>query len=155
MNGQGKAAQAAGAAGTTAHGAGVQSEPGRDSSIAQESQWRNIILDFIPQRKADAIPRRDLVTFLGLSDRQTRKLVQLAREDGAPILSDVDDHGGYWLADLSTTQGQQEAARFLRQEWHRASMICKRLSSLEKSLKAARTTEGSQVTIEGWGAGAS
>ena len=147
-----KAATPAGTGMTAAHDTGDQSEVQRNAIIPRPRPKRKdfCIVNFIPEGKINAIPRRDLATLLNMHERQVRQLIQHERESGAPILSDVDEQGGYWVTDLSTPEGQQEAARFLRQERSRAGAIHKRLSVLEQKLRAAQTSAGNQVQVEGW-----
>ena len=56
------------------------------------------IVDFIPKGKENAVTRGALCIYTGLDDRTVRKLIKIARDGGAPILS--SSHSvGYWLSD--------------------------------------------------------
>lgn len=57
----------------------------------------NIILvaDYIPVGHENAITRRDLKSILHISDRRIRRLIEIARLNGAPIINNGD---GYFIA---------------------------------------------------------
>lgn len=69
---------------------------------------KNIDLtEYIPTGRANAIPMKTLAALLKVDERAVRLLVQKAREQGAPICSEWENNGGYYLpADL------QEAERY-------------------------------------------
>lgn len=56
------------------------------------------ILDLIPTGKANAVTRAQLCAHTGLSDRAVRKLIELARIDGAIIIN-AQDGAGYYISD--------------------------------------------------------
>ena len=69
------------------------------------------LTEFIPIGRANAIPMKDLAALLNISERTLRLLVQKAREQGAPICSEWENRGGYYMpADT------YEARRYLRQQ---------------------------------------
>lgn len=78
----------------------------------------------------NAIPRRDLINLTGFPDRELRRLIELERRDGAPILS--DNQRGYFLpADV------EEVRRFVRSMRHRAAQIRLTALHVEKAVGSA------------------
>ncbi len=57
------------------------------------------ILDFIPERHENAIPRGTLSRLTGLTDSQNRHLIMKARMDGNIILN-LEDGRGYFIPAL-------------------------------------------------------
>lgn len=55
------------------------------------------IIDFIPVGRVNAISMRDLALAANVDERTVRELVHRARKNGAPICSDCDESGGYYL----------------------------------------------------------
>ena len=56
------------------------------------------IVDLIPTGKANAVTREQLCSLTGLSDRTVRKLIEIARIEGAIILN-AQDGAGYYVSD--------------------------------------------------------
>lgn len=78
------------------------------------------IVDFIPKGKENAVTREALCIYTGLDDRTVRKLIELARDGGAPILS--SSHSvGYWLSDDIV-----EIKAFLNETDHRCKSMSRR-----------------------------
>ena len=86
---------------------------------------------FIPEGKENAISREVLATRLGLTDRQTRKLIEEARDRGELICNDGDGEGYYLACDL----GQIE--RQYRKDRARALSVLKRLKTMRTMLRDA------------------
>lgn len=86
---------------------------------------------FIPEGKENAIPRSVLAVRLGLTDRQTRKLIEEARDRGVLICNDGDGEGYYLASDL----GQIE--RQYRKDRARALSVLKRLKTMRRMLRDA------------------
>ena len=86
---------------------------------------------FIPEGKENAIPRSVLAVRLGLTDRQTRKLIEEARDRGELICNDGDGEGYYLASDL----GQVE--RQYRKDRARALSVLKRLKTMRTMLRDA------------------
>jgi hypothetical protein len=92
------------------------------------------IMTYIPMGKENAISRRELVYLTMLPDRQVRKLIQAARDQGEVILNDQDGKGYYTSDDLVELRRQyntnrRRALSILRQQKH----IRRRLRELEPS----------------------
>ena len=145
-------AKSAPAVGATGAGAENQSGHSLDSSnaiIPQEASQRKpsaitcqIVKARLPHGRDNAKKSAELIAETGLENRVFRKSVELLRLAGMPVLS---GDAGYWLADLSTPEGQHEAARFLRQESHRSRAIYRRLAPLRNSIAAAQAAEDGQI----------
>ena len=86
---------------------------------------------FIPEGKENAISREVLARRLGLTDRQTRKLIEEARDRGELICNDGDGEGYYLACDL----GQIE--RQYRKDRSRALSVLKRLKTMRRMLRDA------------------
>lgn len=86
---------------------------------------------FIPEGKENAISREVLARRLGLTDRQTRKLIEEARDRGVLICNDGDGEGYYLASDL----GQIE--RQYRKDRSRALSVLKRLKTMRRMLRDA------------------
>ena len=86
---------------------------------------------FIPEGKENAISREVLARRLGLTDRQTRKLIEEARDRGELICNDGDGEGYYLACDL----GQIE--RQYRKDRARALSVLKRLKTMRTMLRDA------------------
>lgn len=56
------------------------------------------IVDFIPTGKANAVTREQLCSLTGLRDRAVRKLIEIARIEGAIIIN-AQDGAGYYVSD--------------------------------------------------------
>ena len=86
---------------------------------------------FIPEGKENAISREVLARRLGLTDRQTRKLIEEARDRGVLICNDGDGAGYFLACDL----GQIE--RQYRKDRARALSVLKRLKTMRTMLRDA------------------
>ena len=86
---------------------------------------------FIPEGKENAISREVLARRLGLTDRQTRKLIEEARDRGVLICNDGDGTGYFLACDL----GQIE--RQYRKDRARALSVLKRLKTMRTMLRDA------------------
>lgn len=76
------------------------------------------ILDYIPYGENNAISREDLKQITGLTDRQMRKKIEIARET-TPILN-FQGGKGYFIP---TETEQHLIIKWLRQETNRAKRI--------------------------------
>jgi hypothetical protein len=84
------------------------------------------ILDYIPKGKENAVTREALCICTGLDDRTVRKLIELARDGGAPILSS-SRYVGYWLSDDIT-----EIKAFLSETDRRCRSLSRRAQGLRR-----------------------
>lgn len=89
------------------------------------------ILDYIPYGEENAISREDLKQITGLTDRQMRKKIEIARET-TPILN-FQGGKGYFIP---TETEQYLVIRWIRQEASRRRKIEKGILGAEKFLKA-------------------
>lgn len=89
------------------------------------------ILDYIPYGENNAISREDLKQITGLTDRQMRKKIEIARET-TPILN-FQGGKGYFIP---TETEQYLVIRWIRQEASRRRKIEKGILGAEKFLKA-------------------
>ena len=87
------------------------------------------ILDYIPFGKENAVTREDLVVSTGMLDRQIRKAIQKARDDGALILNDCSGNGYYQSDDIKEIYAQY------RKDRARALSVLKRLKTMRRMLK--------------------
>ena len=85
----------------------------------------------VPFGAGNAIKRDALAAQLNMSDRQMRKAIQAAREEGVIVLNMQDGHGYYQSANLGELEAQY------RQDTARAMAILQRRKSLRKILKEA------------------
>lgn len=83
----------------------------------------------IPKGKGYAIQKETLCTLTGKKDREVRKFIQKARDEGVMIVNDMDSNGYYISDDLD------EIERQYRRDKSRALSILKRLKSMRKILK--------------------
>ena len=79
------------------------------------------ILDYIGFGKANAVTRDQLCAWTGLSDRAIRKLIEIARNQGAVIINNQDGEGYYQSDDLQDLLAQyrtnhSRAMSILRQQ---------------------------------------
>ena len=89
------------------------------------------ILDYIPYGENNAISREDLKQITGLTDRQMRKKIEIARET-TPILN-FQGGKGYFIP---TETEQYLVIRWIRQEASRRRKLEKGILGAEKFLKA-------------------
>ncbi len=59
---------------------------------------KNIVLEFIPNKKAEAIQSKELQVLTGLSFRKLKEVITELRKT-YPICSKETDGGGYWIAE--------------------------------------------------------
>lgn len=93
------------------------------------------ILDYIPYGRANSISMPDLSKRLGTDPRVCRRLVQQAREKGAPICSDWE-RGGYFMP-----TNESEALAYYRQQKHRIKTARAALNGVIKYLRGGRRDE--------------
>ncbi len=92
-----------------------------------------LLLDCLYPGAENAIPSKDLLTMIGLTNtRELRRVVADARRAGAVILS---DRSGYYLPS-DGEQGQQEAADFLRMIEAKAAATFQAGDSARRFLRA-------------------
>ena len=89
------------------------------------------VVDYIPFGKTNAIQRSTLVAVMGLPDRQVRKLIAKARDEGAIIINDQDGQGYYQSDDINDIE------HHFYIDYSRAMKIMKRLKTSRRILKAA------------------
>lgn len=93
------------------------------------------IVQLIPVGKANAVTREELHRITGLGDRDIRKLIEAARDEGATIINDSDGKG-YYLAD--------DAAQIRRQiitNRNRAMSILRQQKGLKRRLRELEDAE--------------
>jgi biotin operon repressor len=123
-----------------------QVETSRVSILSQVGAQGKKILLCLNYGEENAVSLRDLIALTNIPDRRLRHEIELMRRAGAPILS--GEHG-YWLVNLSGHTGQQEAARYLRQENSRARAIYARLAPLRRQVDAVQAqAAGDQMTFD-------
>ena len=89
------------------------------------------LANVIPYGRRNAISRKALAAKIGLSDRQMRKAVENARDEGLIILCECNGRGYYQSDDLNEIQLQYT------QDTKRAMAILKRRKTMRRLLKAA------------------
>ena len=94
------------------------------TSPAENQPFR--VADLLHPGAENAIPRRELMTLTGLSDRELRLMIEAERRQGTPILS--DNQRGYWLSDSPA-----EIKKFSRSMRRRAAEIRLTAMCVEKS----------------------
>jgi transcriptional regulator with XRE-family HTH domain len=85
----------------------------------------------IPYGRKNAITREALAIKLGMSDRQTRKAIEVARASGLLIMCEQNGRGYYQSDDLEEMRFQYQ------QDTHRALSILRRRKPLRDALRAA------------------
>ena len=98
------------------------------------------IVDLIPTGKANAITRERLCSLTGLRDRAVRKLIEIARIEGAIILN-AQDGAGYYISDNPVDIRRQIATNNSR-----AMAILKQQKCLRRRL--AEIESAGQLTME-------
>ena len=96
------------------------------------------IVDYIPFGAKNAIKRHTLVDMVGCTDREVRRMIESARQEGNVILN-FSDGKGYFRPER-----KEEVERYIRQEEARAKTIFFNLKSAKMAL---RRIEG-QLTME-------
>lgn len=90
-----------------------------------------LVQALVPFGRENAVSRSVLADRLGLTDRETRKLIERARRSGSIILNSGDGRGYWQSTDLDEIQ------RAYRQETSRAMAILTTRKTLRDYLKAA------------------
>ena len=98
------------------------------------------ILNYIPVGKDDAVTREQLCALTGMSDRGVRKLIELARIEGAMIVNDQDGRG-YYISD-----NEEDIRRQMATNHSRAMSILRQQKLLRRKLEELRGAD--QITIE-------
>ena len=83
------------------------------------------IADLLRPGAENAVPRRDLMALIGMSDRELRRLIEAERRQGIPILS--DNQHGYFLPGDSA-----EKARCVHSLRSRAAEIQRTADAIER-----------------------
>ncbi len=100
-------------------------------ALEQDAHGVAMVVNAIPVGSENAIKRRDLCAKLGMSDRQVRKLIELARRDGNLIMNHSDGRGYYQSEDID------EIERQYWQEQARALSVLRRQKALRRRLVEA------------------
>ena len=98
------------------------------------------ISDFIGVGKENAVTRGELVALLNLPDRQVRRLIQEARDQGEIIINAQDGAGYYRSEDLGDLQRQ------LRLNQRRALSVLRQQKYLRQKIREAENKE--QMTLD-------
>lgn len=98
------------------------------------------ITDFIPAGKENAVTREQLCELTGLRDRAVRKLIEIARIEGAIIINEQDGAGYYISEDPKDIRRQMEINR------SRALSILRQQKYLRRKLE--EINGAGQITIE-------
>lgn len=98
------------------------------------------IVDLIPTGKDNAITRGQLCSLTGLSDRAVRKLIEIARIEGAIIIN-AQDGKGYYISDNPV-----DIRRQMCTNKSRAMSILKQQKYLRRRL--AEIESAGQLTFE-------
>lgn len=85
------------------------------------------LVSHLGRGRENAKKRWQLVQEIGLSDRQVRKLIELAQQEGYPVINYQDGAGYYLAAD------DRELVRYQRQEIARANAIIRKARKMEVS----------------------
>ena len=96
-----------------------------------EVKTENPVVAFIPYGEENVVTREYLSSVTGLTDRVVRRMIEVARGEGIPIVNGADGKGYYISENL------KDLERYYRIERARALSILKRLSSARKILKEA------------------
>lgn len=86
------------------------------------------ISDYLSYGQQSAVPLRQLQALVNLDGRTIRRLIELERRSGIPILS--DNKTGYFLA-----ENEVERDNFVRSMRHRANEIRLTAAAIEKGVK--------------------
>ena len=98
------------------------------------------IEDYIPEGRANAISREELVLRTGLPDRQVRKMIETARETGCII--NLQDGEGYYIP---TKEERIDVQTWYRAQRSRAIGVLKSLKGAEQWLAE---NPGDQLRME-------
>lgn len=102
-----------------------------DADGVSTSQVTARLASAIPFGRSNAISREDLAAMLGMNDRQMRRAVEEARNDGLIILCECNGRGYYQSDDLNEIHCQYI------QDTNRAMAILKRRKPMRDLLKQA------------------
>lgn len=106
--------------------------PDAEAAEGQEtSPMTTALAAAIPFGRGNAIPREALAAKLNMSDRQMRKAVEDARNEGLIILCECNGRGYYQSNDMDEIQHQY------KQDTNRAMAILKRRGPMRTLLKQA------------------
>ena len=83
---------------------------------------------YLRRGEENATPRRELVRYTGMKDRELRHQIRRERLAGVPILS--NNSTGYYLPATP-----EEGQRFMRSETHRARETYSTVTAIEEGLK--------------------
>ncbi len=86
---------------------------------------KSMVLELIPDKKAEAIQSRELQTLTGLSFRKLKEVITELRKEH-PICSKETDGGGYWMA-----ENENDIREFIM-------MIAKRRNGYTKTINRMR-----------------
>lgn len=95
------------------------------NSTADKSKAQGLIAALLPYGSERAVSLRRLAEITGLSERETRRVIQRERLAGMPICS--DNLTGYYLA-----ADDAERAAFCRSMRHRAKVILQAARAVER-----------------------
>lgn len=83
------------------------------------------LISHLGRGRENAKKRWQLAQEMEMNDRQMRRLIAEAQEDGYPVLNDCSGVG-YWLA-----KDTEELVRYQRQEFARANAIIRKATRME------------------------
>ena len=86
---------------------------------------KSMVLELIPDKKAEAIQSRELQTLTGLSFRKLKEVITELRKEH-PICSKETDGGGYWIA-----ENESDIREFI-------TMMAKRRNGYTKTINRMR-----------------
>lgn len=98
------------------------------------------ITNYIPVGKENAVTRAQLCAITGLHDRAVRKLIEIARIEGAIIINEQDG-AGYYISD-----DPKDIRRQMATNRNRAISILRQQKYLRRKLEEINSV--SQITIE-------
>lgn len=98
------------------------------------------IADLIPVGKENAVTREQLCQLTGLGDRANRKLIEIARIEGAIIINQSDGKGYY------VSEDEADIRRQINTNHHRAMSILRQQKLLRQKLRELENA--AQMTIE-------
>ena len=95
------------------------------------------ILDYIPVGYRNAATRRTLAIKTGMTDRQVRKHIQQANEDGATIITAYDGTG-YFIPDESSFEDALILQLYLSKEHCRLATQLRKLTGPAQTMERIR-----------------
>ncbi len=105
---------------------GTTAAPTTNSTRSSGKRQDLMVSDFLGTGEESALPMRHLKSILHCDSRTIRRLIELERRQGIPILS--NNQTGYYLA-----ANQDEIKRFTRSMKHRANEILRTAAAIERS----------------------